>query len=584
MELVVTGRILKRHHYSKNMIFYDVVLSQPPRTVDTQPPAEEIFSTQYSIISISVQRTGSTDPFPKAVVGDVIVARGIVHNETKYIENLERMSLDVRIDNIDVIEPWVAAKDCHFLFEKTKLTAEFQSSSRVDLNMPVFAIQVTIKQLERVKQTLQELFGSFFDVRESCTGYVNSNDRLLMLSVQPSLDVAASSSSLTADRRHEINTAYWSTVQQIIRDPTLAPSILRIYSGHCSLPSSPSLTFVASELQTILNRLVAFAQEQDEMGSNGEIERRIKYRLHTYPSQISKQLIALDTTQSLPLHTSQHSHVVSVFLCDGVWSVSVLPASQAFIGDLREKKATMSSGKGGRADPVIEIPSSAVAAVTNENESSNSNGLVTICRAGAKIAEIMRRLGWLYEASHSTDSVPVVIATELPRYRYQLAFDVGASPGGWTYFLATQADVAKVIAIDKGDLLLPLPWPTAVEHWRMTGEEAADKLGALHEDEADSIIRKQQIDLYCCDANITPASTVSILLRFVERNLVAARARVVLTFKNPFGKQPLVWQQAVADALQRLQDAHFDEISQRHLLANTAKETTITCVYSPNIA
>mmetsp|Transcript_7423 Transcript_7423/g.24700 ORF Transcript_7423/g.24700 Transcript_7423/m.24700 type:complete len:618 (+) Transcript_7423:26-1879(+) len=164
-------------------------------------------------------------------------------------------------------------------------------------------------------------------------------------------------------------------------------------------------------------------------------------------------------------------------------------------------------------------------------------------------------------AYHKLEQAAAHIA--LPLSASARALDVGASPGGWTSYLA-EAGIGSVVAIDPGALeprVLALP---AVEHLRTRFEEALPRL-------LERSRTSGPYDLYCCDMNAPPAVATDLLLQALP--LLRAGAVVVLTFKNTF-KKPAPWHEACEAALARLRGP-LDGVRSVQLFANTVRECTV---------
>ena len=146
------------------------------------------------------------------------------------------------------------------------------------------------------------------------------------------------------------------------------------------------------------------------------------------------------------------------------------------------------------------------------------------------------------------------------------AIDCGASPGGWSTCLV-QSGCARVIAVDPGLLFLPPEVDASgqVEHMRMKIEEALPILMARGGKEAVTL------DMLVCDMNAPPAVVLSIVR--TARPLLRAGAPLVLTFKNSFNSKG-AWHAALEAGLEELR-TFADDVRVVHLLANTAKETTV---------
>ena len=142
------------------------------------------------------------------------------------------------------------------------------------------------------------------------------------------------------------------------------------------------------------------------------------------------------------------------------------------------------------------------------------------------------------------------------------AIDVGASPGGWSAFLAARC--GGVVAVDPGQLKTQgTPCAERIEHLPMLLEAALPMLRA----------RGAAFDAYCCDMNAPPSVAVGLLLDTLP--LLRPGARIVLTFKSG-AERKNEWQGVVDGQLERLR-AVADDVRVLHLFANTSKECTVVC-------
>lgn len=118
------------------------------------------------------------------------------------------------------------------------------------------------------------------------------------------------------------------------------------------------------------------------------------------------------------------------------------------------------------------------------------------CRAYYKMSEIVESvfpsLGW-----HLGD---------LSRNNSSLAMDVGASPGGWSQYLA-EAGYAKVVAVDPGELLASVLADQRITHVQSCVEDPLVQ-GTLRELTASSY---QRISLLVCDVNFAPGPAAKTL-------------------------------------------------------------------------
>ena len=96
------------------------------------------------------------------------------------------------------------------------------------------------------------------------------------------------------------------------------------------------------------------------------------------------------------------------------------------------------------------------------------------------------------------------------------ALDVGASPGGWSYFLSTKCK--HVHAVDPAEMASPIP--KNVTHYQDKIENVVSK----------GIIKPNSIHLYVCDMNANPRVMITV---FQSATLLLVHgAVVVLTFKS----------------------------------------------------
>lgn len=520
-------RVLRKFNYSSSRTFYDIVfaLETTHEEYVTEWGKEE---SQFVFGSLMVDLGGRKEPAQARIpiaIGDILAVNGIIYNpDTCFVEKTERVWIRSRPNDIQVIEPFPLATSNFYSFDPEKVKLNFNDRSPVFLPVPQVMLQCRFRFVERVLIALQPFLTAHrYSVRESSTGDVESCDRLLILN--PIVDTESGEGQSSRDHMELIN--------QLGNDSTIGPAIMRVYTGQVQGMLACSIHAL---LSTALSELVGMLLQQQA------VEKPMVVRLQSYPKKAVMTVISL--FEGIPAaqclfkwSPTNYTHVLSVCQCDGLWVVSLVPADRVFIGDLREK-----SKKHNPAD----------------------NGSLAICRAGGKIEEALKRIQWLHD---DTDCSKLHV--------YQLAVDIGAAPGGWSHFLSTQASVAKVIGIDKGTLTVPEPWPRQLEHWQMLGDEAISRLKQMKEDNT----LQSLIDLLCCDANIPPEVTVQMMLKCVEYELLAIGARCVITFKQTQRKK-LEWEESIATCLQQLNENGFPDIKREHLLANTARETTIFAVYA----
>ncbi|CAE7268487.1 unnamed protein product, partial [Symbiodinium sp. CCMP2456] len=196
-----------------------------------------------------------------------------------------------------------------------------------------------------------------------------------------------------------------------------------------------------------------------------------------------------------------------------------------------------------------------------------------------------------------------------------LALDIGASPGGWSYCLAKELGTKLVISCDPAAYMHPLvrelidaehrddfrqffrhheqvedakhlkymaecrsagtqktevaETPGSILHWRMRGEEAISKLEEAASDE------RKKLALFVCDMNDGLENACQLLYEVYRRGLFESPCLAVVTFKNTC-RSKREFRERKRAMIQRLkQDGVLHHIHEIHLFANTRLETTI---------
>jgi len=181
-----------------------------------------------------------------------------------------------------------------------------------------------------------------------------------------------------------------------------------------------------------------------------------------------------------------------------------------------------------------------------------------------------------------------------------LAIDIGASPGGWSSFLASSAVGCRVLAIDPGEVHCE---SSQVTHVRKKVEQA------MEDGDIDTFIRQHSssikdsvtpsqprqhdeakqvhdsspdgsgLKLIVCDMNVRPAVSVELILNLVSnlhRSLIHPNAALVLTCKETVaGRSKKLVQDAMLDL-----SPYFHHFRVTHHLSN-GKERTLVADFLP---
>ena len=518
----IRARVLKKHPFSRTLYFIDVVYHNP---------VEDFPQFSYSFASVVV-KIADDDSLPNVIAGDVIEVRGKIQNyEHACVQKRVRPSILVEKSSfIKLAERWRLQEDGFFSFESEHLQpgSEFQNGHRLDFPSPTLLLQVKHKGCERIISSLAAKYGATYKIRESTTCYVKNNDRVVLMELIPSSCPESPA----------------NIILELVADEIIAPYLLRVYSANYPrhhLYYTIDASFSAG-LQDMLQFIVSHNSRNREVPAP-------QIRLHCYPKYLAKEVLDHPLGQTVNWSPKDYDLVLSIAMVDGLFAFSLMERAQMFIGDLRERK-----------QPAPALAAAGDGTVVSAEE--------RICRAQDKLEEIMQRNGWVSDGPE-------------PR-PYQLAVDIGASPGGWTTFLARSVRAGAVLSVDRGELLLPRPLPANVVYWQVHGEEAIQRLASMKESSSDedwdgyALLTDRRVDLFCCDANISPFVSVGFLFTCQDRGLLAESGRFVVTFKNLFHRKD-EWERGTKECLALLsQRGIFRDIQVTHLLANTAKETTVT--------
>jgi hypothetical protein len=287
---------------------------------------------------------------------------------------------------------------------------------------------------------------------------------------------------------------------KLIGDPVLTYVIKRIYI----FPPSSTVTGVTLE-ETLKNLL-----SQEGIREAGKV-----CRIHGYPKNIDMSTIGRVLLPTYSFHPKSFSSVLNIAFIDGFYFASAVP-----------KTVAVACG-----DHICEF---------------SSTDSLNVSKAAAKIREALVRLG------------------DRARIEGKECIDVGASPGGWSYYLKTEKNAARVVAVDMGKLADPIP--NGVEHWRMKGQEAISDL-----------LRQKsykQFYLYACDMNCDPLDSVTLFIEALP--LMADESWAVITLKRT-ERNKQRWEELKIACKNKLSEKSHDieSIHEVHLIANTPNETTL---------
>jgi 23S rRNA U2552 (ribose-2'-O)-methylase RlmE/FtsJ len=290
-------------------------------------------------------------------------------------------------------------------------------------------------------------------------------------------------------------------LDQLVSDRVLTYTISRVYKLNCPNLVATTLDHLTDMLCQGLKPIVTSSSSIPSI------------RVHAFPKQIPIESIARKIVDFVAVKFDPRifTHTITIVFVNGLWYGSV-----------------------GLADTSVG------------QHLYRSSQSLSVSKASQKLFESFSRIEKLW-------------GSDLVSLSGKIALDIGASPGGWSYYMALERDAEKVIAVDNGVLVSPTP--PAVDHWKMKGEEAIEKL--LRENE------RQFISCFTCDMNTDCLDTVNLFLSAIP--LMAHPSIAILTLKQTI-KNKEKWETRKSKAIEKLANFCVEEI---HLIANTPNETTL---------
>ncbi|KAJ9472828.1 hypothetical protein DIPPA_21615 [Diplonema papillatum] len=169
-----------------------------------------------------------------------------------------------------------------------------------------------------------------------------------------------------------------------------------------------------------------------------------------------------------------------------------------------------------------------------------------------------------------------------------LAFDIGASPGGWSFCCVRNFATSRVMAVDPAtqmDALLKdhLIVPDSLESYVTSAKPAVTPTALADREIVHLKVKGQQFvssalerglrpAIYVCDMNVELGDTTALAKRLHDADAFDKPALVVLTFKNTY-RGKVRFAEKKEEALKGLDWLQNRE--EMHLFANTDLETTI---------
>jgi len=291
------------------------------------------------------------------------------------------------------------------------------------------------------------------------------------------------------------------------------------------------------DLKVALSKLEIPTQPSDSAKTGSPSDQSKSFKLIGFPSHVTKEMLRVVDHDYL--QPKQNTHTVYAVKAYWRYQVGVLSSNK----DLTNWHQDTG---------ILHLPNS-----------------LTISRAYHKIAEALSDVAnspfclQTGAVGENTEDTKTKRATSPPSVRFK-ALDIGASPGGWSSFLASRG--GEVLSLDPGLLKLsPKEHPC---HTRIT------HVPKLAKDAEKEMKEKGPFDVVVCDANIPPVQACSMLVEISQMSGVMARdCRVMVTLKM-HDRQKKVFEDTRAKALKVLNN-RFKVFRSYHLFSNSHREWTV---------
>uniref|UniRef100_A0A0G4HV27 C3H1-type domain-containing protein n=1 Tax=Chromera velia CCMP2878 TaxID=1169474 RepID=A0A0G4HV27_9ALVE len=426
-------------------------------------------------------------------------------------------------------------------------------------------LQYMASHENRLGSYLKDVYGRFIEDMRMARAHGKNRfaDRALLIRMrQPTGRSSSSSSVCVRDEEREF-------VRRMGEDPVLK-CVLRCYRmGH----RGPSLDTAAAYCQGTFG---AFSR-----GMPGPTD--VKFRVRAYPKSMEREFAEL--LNGKPLVGEERGEKVAVaspgdaLLCVdivgvegtvycGVHQINSLPVEgeDTVMGGGKEKSPYMFAAR----------DSSRVELVGEGKD-------LVVSRAQFKLAELAKRSDILLphpvdEEGGGGGEKSALKLQRVEQNRPRCAVDIGASPGGWSYVLATQLGCDAVVAVDPGALHASLP--DSIIHLAVKAKESVSQIREVitqRRKTKGALVPPSEgpfLDAYVCDMNCPTCDSVDTFLLF--RELMVPGGAAVITLKN-FDGGAQQWREGLEKAVERLKSV-LDPSSVRmlQLMSNGTEEVTVT--------
>jgi 23S rRNA U2552 (ribose-2'-O)-methylase RlmE/FtsJ len=307
------------------------------------------------------------------------------------------------------------------------------------------------------------------------------------------------------------------------------------YDASGAKPSPPQAELIASLTAKVAATTAAAAASSassSDLASTAGAPFSCILRMQSYPKSMRPALLSALSPRIL-MSPRDFTHVLFVVHTYGKYFFSLEPAELYVL-------------------PAHQVASQQQSPPVGKQPAAPGQSLAA---SSASNAEILSRAFYKMEESFLMDDALRTRIT--PGCR---AIDLGASPGGWSSYLATARE-CHVLAIDPGVVLCT---SERVQHVCKLVEESAAEIRAF-------VTREQPLDLIVCDMNVRPELACELIHFVCATAPISPTAMLVLTCKETLTGRS---KKLVTEAQIGLSDLFADWRSY-HLLANGKERTLI---------
>mmetsp|Transcript_20899 Transcript_20899/g.33845 ORF Transcript_20899/g.33845 Transcript_20899/m.33845 type:complete len:449 (+) Transcript_20899:243-1589(+) len=324
-----------------------------------------------------------------------------------------------------------------------------------------------------------------------------------------------------------------------------------------------------TELSEAVKKLMGISLESKDKAK----KQKRQFRIFSFPKKLSGEVVKLVDEENLDLKDNTHNAYIvyaywryhyglvernEVLLnWHGETSAKLLPATITISRAYHKIAEVMSDPKNGPFYlPALEAhPSSSLSPPSLCDSSVSCSGYLESHGTAKSSAD--SEIKSCSEANDVGEEVKII------RFR---ALDIGASPGGWSSFLASRG--GRVLALDPGNLQLS---PELHQCHKLITHVPKLSLNA------DAEMKEHgPFDLIVCDANIPPIDCCEMIMNVSKlQGVMKEKSRIMITFKMHKKKKT---DKGIRQKAIRILQQGFHIHRSYHLFSNSHREWTVLAI------